>query len=66
VPAARAAALGAPAPAALLRALAKLDQDHAAGAIEHAPYQVQRAALKAEITARVLATAGEAETGAGR
>ncbi|HEV2237532.1 MAG TPA: hypothetical protein VGR57_12790, partial [Ktedonobacterales bacterium] len=59
------AALDAPAPAALLRALAKLDADHAAGAIEDAPYQVQRAALKSELTTRALATAGASETGTG-
>jgi hypothetical protein len=58
------AALDAPAPAALLRALAKLDADHAAGTIENAPYQVQRTALKAELTTRVLATAGAGAAGA--
>jgi hypothetical protein len=62
------AALDAAAPAALLRALVRLDEDHAAGSIEDAPYQVQRAALKAEITAHVLNTADAANagTGAGR
>jgi type 1 fimbria pilin len=59
------AALDAPAPASLLRALARLDQDRAAGTLEEAPYQVQRAALKAEIASRVLASAGAADGGSG-
>jgi hypothetical protein len=54
------AALHAPAPAALLRALARLDEERAAGMLDEAPYQVQRAALKAEVTARVRAGAGAA------
>jgi type 1 fimbria pilin len=57
------AALDGPAPASLVRALAKLDQDRAAGTLEEAPYQVQRAALKAEITSRVLAVTGAADGG---
>ncbi len=56
-------ALDAPAPASLLRALARLDEDRAAGMIDEAPYQVQRAALKTELTARVLAGVGAASAG---
>jgi hypothetical protein len=52
------AALHAPASATLLRALARLDEERAAGMLDEAPYQVQRAALKAEVTARVRAVAG--------
>jgi hypothetical protein len=57
-------ALDAPAPASLLRALARLDDDRAAGMLDEAPYQVQRAALKAEITSRVRAESGTAGAGA--
>jgi hypothetical protein len=56
-------ALEAPAPAALLRALARLDDERAAGMLDEAPYQVQRAALKAEVAARVRAGVGAVGSG---
>lgn len=43
------------APKALLLALARLDRDHEAGNVADDAYKVQRAALKAELKARMLA-----------